>query len=149
MGRRVGSADRRPFPNEPGAFPGAQTGEVPQLVTMVDDWIHIWNLDVDSWPDIACEAAGRNMTEAEWDQFGPRGESYQATCPQYGDRASPGLIDWHVAAGMPAQTLPIVGTGTSLLACRRKRCQSSIGVGTSGSPGPRRPGAKRAGGRGS
>ena len=84
-GQQIGD----PFPNEPGAFPGAQTGEVPQLVTMVDDWIHIWNLDVDSWPDIACEAAGRNMTEAEWEPPGPPGESYQATCPQYGTEPAP------------------------------------------------------------
>lgn len=42
-----------------------------------------WNLDDDSWYDVACQAAGRNMTRAEWEQFGPRDAEYRATCPQY------------------------------------------------------------------
>jgi DNA-binding SARP family transcriptional activator/WD40 repeat protein len=85
-GQQIGD----PFPNDPGIFAGAQTGDVPQLVTKVGDAIHTWNLDVDSWPDIACRAAGRNMTQAEWDQFGPTGEPYRANCPQYGTEPAPG-----------------------------------------------------------
>jgi len=33
--------------------------------------------------DTACEAAGRNMTRAEWDLFGPRDTDYRATCARY------------------------------------------------------------------
>ena len=43
-----------------------------------------WDLDVDRWPDIACRAAGRNMTLAEWSQLGPSVD-YVATCPQFAD----------------------------------------------------------------
>lgn len=34
-----------------------------------------------TWVERACAIAGRNMTQAEWDQFFP-GRPYQATCPQ-------------------------------------------------------------------
>ncbi len=34
--------------------------------------IYIWNLNVDGWYDIACRAASRNMTRAEWVEIGPR-----------------------------------------------------------------------------
>ena len=47
------------------------------------DNILVWNLDIDQWYDIACRAAGRNMTRAEWDEFGSRDAGYQATCPQF------------------------------------------------------------------
>ena len=45
--------------------------------------ILVWNLDVDQWYGIACRAAGRNMTRAEWAEFGPRDAEYQATCAQF------------------------------------------------------------------
>jgi WD40 repeat protein len=53
------------------------------LVTGEGDHMIRWNLDVESWPDLACRAAGRNLTRAEWKQFGPRDTPYRATCPQY------------------------------------------------------------------
>ena len=44
----------------------------------------IWNYDVDTWVDIACTVAGRNLTRDEWEEFGPRQHStYRATCPQF------------------------------------------------------------------
>jgi hypothetical protein len=48
-----------------------------------DDRITLWNFDTESWPEIACETAGRNLTREEWDAFGPRTAEYRATCPQY------------------------------------------------------------------
>ena len=45
--------------------------------------ILIWNLNTDEWYDIACRAAGRNMTREEWEVLGPRDADYQATCPQF------------------------------------------------------------------
>ncbi len=50
--------------------------------------MRVWNYDTDSWPDIACEVAGRNLTIAEWDEFGPRTVDYRATCDQYDEAAS-------------------------------------------------------------
>ena len=43
----------------------------------------MWNLDTDSWFGIACQAAGRNLTEREWERVGPRDSDYVATCPQW------------------------------------------------------------------
>lgn len=63
--------------------PWTKSGETIQLVTETDSGIHLWNLDTATWFDTACKAAGRNMTRAEWDQFGPRDTDYRATCPQY------------------------------------------------------------------
>ncbi|MFW2336410.1 hypothetical protein, partial [Ilumatobacter sp.] len=45
--------------------------------------VSIWNLDLDTWADVACEFAGRNMTADEWDEFGPNTIDHRATCPQY------------------------------------------------------------------
>jgi serine/threonine protein kinase/WD40 repeat protein len=52
-------------------------------LTVIDGTAVRWNLDDQRWPEIACAAAGRNMTRAEWEQFGPRDAPYEATCPQY------------------------------------------------------------------
>ncbi len=45
--------------------------------------MRVWNFDTTSWADIACEVAGRNLTEAEWSEFGPRTVDYRPTCEQY------------------------------------------------------------------
>lgn len=72
------------FPSEEGLPPEgfADAGGL-RLVTALGDYALAWNLDMDEWPAIACRAAGRNLTQAEWDQFGPKGEPYHATCPNY------------------------------------------------------------------
>ena len=72
-----------PFPNDLDVTAGGRSGDVLQLVTAVDEHLLIWNLDTSTWFDVACEAAGRNMTQAEWDEFGPRDSEYRSTCPQY------------------------------------------------------------------
>ena len=52
------------------------------LITAADGGVREWNFDFDSWPAIACERAGRNLTRAEWTQYLPSGEPYHITCPQ-------------------------------------------------------------------
>ncbi|HEY6532969.1 MAG TPA: WD40 repeat domain-containing protein, partial [Acidimicrobiales bacterium] len=47
------------------------------------DRIEIWNFDDESWPALACEVAGRNLTQAEWADFGPRTMERRATCEQF------------------------------------------------------------------
>lgn len=42
----------------------------------------VWNFNVQDWTQIACDAAGRNFTQAEWTQYFP-GEEYRSTCPQW------------------------------------------------------------------
>jgi hypothetical protein len=63
----------------PLAFPG----EVAGLVSGTEDHIEIWRFDPSTWVDIACRAAGRNLTRAEWAQYGPRDTTYRTTCPQW------------------------------------------------------------------
>ena len=70
-----------PFPNDEDNLIGIQDGvRAPQLITAEGRARLIWNLDVDSWRDLACDMAGRSMTQAEWDQYGPSGADYHATC---------------------------------------------------------------------
>ena len=72
------------FPNDPGIVNhGADVGPTLQLITGVDQHAVVWNLDVDSRPEVACRAAGRNLTREEWDQLGPANMAYQPTCPQW------------------------------------------------------------------
>ncbi len=50
---------------------------------ILDTELAIWNYDIESWPGLACELAGRNMTQREWEDFGPQGAEYQVTCPEF------------------------------------------------------------------
>lgn len=53
------------------------------LLVAVQDGMRRWNFDFASWPLIACERAGRNLTHAEWSKYMPAGEDYHVTCPQF------------------------------------------------------------------
>lgn len=70
-----------PFPNDADFKLDGNDG--PHLVTAVEDHLLVWNLHVDQWPSIACRAAGRNLTAAEWTLFGPSDTAYHATCPDW------------------------------------------------------------------
>ncbi len=70
-----------PFPNLKGVNPGSNVGENGlQLITGTERGALIWNLDTDSWPEIACRAAGSNLTEDEWAQWGPTRRALSASC---------------------------------------------------------------------
>jgi WD40 repeat protein len=72
------------FPHRTGMLAtGNDDGDQLRLVTLGDEHALVWNLDVTSWPEIACRAAGRNLTVDEWAQFGPKGEPHTATCAQW------------------------------------------------------------------
>ena len=71
-----------PIPSSEIGWPSIAAGGG-YAVTGTEEHLLVWDLDIDSWPDVACLAAGRNMTADEWEQFGPAGEPYQATCPQW------------------------------------------------------------------
>ena len=75
--QQIGAA----FPNDAtGNGAGSMHGEY--LLTFNGDHVTVWDLDVEAWFDIACQAVGRNLTLEEWEQFGPTGE-YNATCDQW------------------------------------------------------------------
>ena len=43
--------------------------------------LQLWNLDTATWSTVACQRAGRNLTESEWKHFLPTDEPYHKTCP--------------------------------------------------------------------
>lgn len=71
-----------PFPSKPGVWvsPSSNGRYVP---TVDDGRIQIWTIEPNTWSDLACRAAGRNLTESEWDQYGPAGEPRAGTCAQW------------------------------------------------------------------
>jgi len=77
-GRPVGGT----FPTDAGLGFDGHDG-LDMVVTGVGEHFLVWNLDTSTWRDIACEAAGRNMTLDEWNRWGPQGEDYRATCDQW------------------------------------------------------------------
>ena len=66
-----------------GTNSGINTGDELQLITGTPSSALIWNLDPDSWADIACRAAGSNLSPAEWDQWGARDEPHRTVCEQF------------------------------------------------------------------
>ena len=52
------------------------------LLTVGDDGkLSFWDLPPATWEAKACMLAGRNLTQAEWNQF--IGGDYRRTCPQW------------------------------------------------------------------
>lgn len=68
------------FPHEAPLQSAELAPDADLLMTIIGDDVVLWNVDVDSWFDIGCRAVARSMTQAEWDQFGPAGQPYEATC---------------------------------------------------------------------
>ena len=71
-----------PFLHDRDVWTATLASETNQLATVNDGATMIWNIDLDEWPEIACRAAGRNLTREEWAKFGPRGE-YRSTCDRW------------------------------------------------------------------
>jgi WD40 repeat protein len=69
------------FPADP-RDPGAGTPDA-DAITALGKHLLLWDTETDRWFDIACRAAGRNMTPAEWEEFGPTDERHRATCEQW------------------------------------------------------------------
>ena len=43
------------------------------------DRIEFWDLDPQQWVGAACRFAGRNLTQDEWERYGPK-DTYRETC---------------------------------------------------------------------
>ncbi len=54
-----------------------------RLVTGTDSHALSWNLDPDTWAEIACRTAGSNLSAEEWSQWGPRDTARYAICPDH------------------------------------------------------------------
>lgn len=44
--------------------------------------LRLWNIDPSTWPAVACQRAGRNLTSDEWTRYLPADEPYRLTCPE-------------------------------------------------------------------
>ncbi|MGA7757427.1 MAG: WD40 repeat domain-containing protein, partial [Ilumatobacteraceae bacterium] len=71
-----------PFPDSPDQWAATLAADTNQLTTVHDRATLVWNIDLDTWPQLACFAAGRNLTREEWEEFGPGGD-YHATCDRW------------------------------------------------------------------
>lgn len=71
-----------PFPDGPDQWAATLAADTNQLTTVADRATLVWNIDLGTWPELACFAAGRNLTREEWEEFGPGGD-YHATCDRW------------------------------------------------------------------
>ena len=71
-----------PFPTDEKYRLGVPDGArfVP---TVDDDRVRIWTIEPDGWFDLACRAAGRDLTDAEWAQHGIADEPTPTTCTDH------------------------------------------------------------------
>ena len=77
-GRQIGGV----FPSDPAWNSSASTNGR-WIIGGLNGRILRWEVDPSRWPELACRAAGRNLSADEWRQFGPAGAAQRATCPQY------------------------------------------------------------------
>jgi hypothetical protein len=54
-----------------------------QVATVSNGSLLLWNVDERHLLAAACQAAGRNLTQAEWTQYLPNDGSYRLVCPQW------------------------------------------------------------------
>ena len=47
-----------------------------------DGKIYLYDMNIESWKEKACELAGRNLNLTEWQVYFPN-EKYRITCPQW------------------------------------------------------------------
>ena len=79
---KTGAMIGAPFPMSGGMSTDGVDG-LDLAVSALDGHVLLWDLDIDAWFAVACRAAGRNMTRAEWASVGPRNQPYRATCEQW------------------------------------------------------------------
>jgi hypothetical protein len=53
------------------------------VAVTVPTGVAIWDLDPDHLGDAACQLAGRNLTECEWNTYLGDLGPYRPTCPQF------------------------------------------------------------------
>ena len=71
------------FPTAQSTNSGINLGADLQLVTATDDDVRVWNLDTETWPEIACRTASSNLSRVEWEKWGPLDEPYRAICHEF------------------------------------------------------------------
>jgi WD40 repeat protein len=51
------------------------------LASVSTDNVILWDIDIESWQNLACQRANRNLSQEEWTRFIGSGISYERTCP--------------------------------------------------------------------
>ena len=79
---------RRPFARLGGPADDVTSLDVSEttatlLASSEDDAVWAWTLDPAEWRALACQLAGRNMTQIEWQRYGD-GTARVRHCPQWG-----------------------------------------------------------------
>ena len=69
-----------PYPG--GTHESPLTHDGRSLLIANEAGVTIWNLDPDFWEQQACLAAGRNLTQDEWDDIFPD-RDYEVICPRW------------------------------------------------------------------
>jgi hypothetical protein len=77
-----GALPEDPFPHDTDFRQVAVASEAQLLGTATGKGAIIWDVNIDHWVEIACRAAGRNLSSQEWLDFGPN-TSPRATCPTW------------------------------------------------------------------
>lgn len=72
----IGLTAHQSFPNHLGFRPDGK-----MLVSSDDDSVFLWKTDVKEWLEIACGIAGRELTQAEWDEK-ILDDNYRPVCPR-------------------------------------------------------------------
>jgi WD40 repeat protein len=72
-----------PLVGSEGSLTGLTLGIDQSILYSASESGDILAWDLEKWKELACELAGRNLSESEWDQFFPPDEPYRATCLQY------------------------------------------------------------------
>ena len=90
LGRHRVAVRRDPRPGAGAGIPGSADGRTGQthifppvgneiVVSTEDGPGRRYPMDTDAWVDHACDVAGRDLTEAEWNRFLPN-QAYRRTC---------------------------------------------------------------------
>ncbi len=66
----------------PGTLSAEMGTDGASLVLGSTSGIIVWDLDLEAWQTDICAAAGRNLTEVEWNKYFP-GRAYEVTCPEW------------------------------------------------------------------
>ncbi len=70
------------FPGDVGASVNVSADGAAATSIVGDDAL-IWNLDTATWVELACAAAGRNLSTTEWAAYGSPNDAAPTTCDQW------------------------------------------------------------------
>jgi competence ComEA-like helix-hairpin-helix protein len=70
---------------------------------------YLWDVNPQAWLKLACRIAGRNFTQAEWEEYFP-GEAYRATCQDWPLEEPETILPTLTPTPVPSPTIQVVET---------------------------------------